>query len=92
MKNYIYFIQEGNSHYYKVGRSNNPIERLKALQTGNRRKLSLYRTIACRDFSSACRLETNLHKYLAGQRDGGEWYKLDKKHIKEIIKFIEMFK
>lgn len=92
MKNYVYFIQEENSHFYKVGRSNDPIERVKQLQTGNCRKLNLYCTVLCRDLPSACRLETNLHKYLAGQKINNEWYKLDKKHIKEIIKFIEMFK
>lgn len=92
MKNYIYFIQEGNTHLYKVGRTNEPTKRLRELQTGNSRKLSIYHTIECRDMPSACRLELNLHKYLAGQRVLNEWYKLDKKHIREIIKFVEMFK
>lgn len=92
MKNYVYFIQEGNSHLYKIGRTNDLMARLQALQVGNSRKLSIYQAVTCRDFASACRLELNLHKYLAGQRVLNEWYKLDKKHIKEIIRFIEMFK
>lgn len=92
MKNYIYFIQEGNTHLYKVGRTNDPAKRLKELQTGNPRKLNMYHIIECYNMSAACRLELNLHKYLAGQKVLNEWYKLDKKHIKEIIKFIEMFK
>ena len=92
MKNYVYFIQEGNTHLYKVGRTNEPLTRLKQLQTGNPRRLKLYRAIECRDLASACRLELNLHKYLAGQKVFGEWYKINKKHIQEIVKFIEMFR
>lgn len=92
MKNYIYFIQEGNTHIYKVGRTNEPIKRLRELQTGNSHKLKLYHVVECRDVASACRLELNLHKYLKGQRVLNEWYKLTKKHINEIIKYIEMFK
>ena len=44
---YVYVIEEerigkGDSHFYKFGQSGNPHHRMRQLQTGNPRKLSIF--------------------------------------------------
>lgn len=66
---FIYFIQERGCDLIKIGFSNNPRKRLKALQVANPHKLLLlYAFPSTRDF------ETKIHNKLRSQRVRGEWY------------------
>jgi hypothetical protein len=71
MAGYVYLIwAEGTSHY-KIGRTNNPAKRLKALQTGVSGNLQL---IACVEYPNPASTETLLHRKFNGFRHGGEWF------------------
>jgi phage anti-repressor protein len=78
----VYFIQEGKSKYYKVGFTHNLPDRLRQLQTGNRQDLSVYKSFICH---SSSLLETILHTEFKEYNIRGEWFKLEKSKIKEII-------
>jgi hypothetical protein len=89
---YVYFITETkcsikeerqkrrNKKYYppvKIGRSFNPMQRLKELQVGNYKRLEIKKTLECRSEKEAKTLEKSLHamaykKY--GKGISGEWF------------------
>ena len=73
---YVYFIQEGkgNHGHIKIGKSRNVNERLKSLQTGNPRKLTLMASIRCKTANDAYRLEKKLHKKFKSHHVRGEWF------------------
>lgn len=64
----------------KIGYSVNPEARLKELQTGNPRKLSLIGTT-----KGSPQMEKNVHKFLKRYKHRGEWYP----HSQKISLFIE---
>ena len=76
---YVYLIEEGNPYpdasYFKIGFSVNPNERLRNLQTGNPRKLTLVYFQRVRDHV-ACegRLKNALRNYESTLGGGTEWY------------------
>ncbi len=78
-KNKVYFIRADNG-LIKIGKSNNPKERLKALQAGSPLKLRIVKTIP-----GGMNLEQKLHKYFDHLRQYGEWFKPNKE-LKEFIK------
>ena len=78
----VYFIQEGKSKYYKVGFTHKLPDRLQQLQTGNRQALSVYKSFICH---SSSLLETIIHTEFKEYNIRGEWFKLEKSKIKEII-------
>jgi len=70
MKNdHLYFIQEQGTGHIKIGRSVNPSRRLRALQTGNGKKLKLVAVFKGKGDS-----ELFLHEYLKEWRLKGEWF------------------
>lgn len=73
---YVYFIQEGRGEHgsIKIGKSNNVDKRLKSLQTGNPRKLTLMALIKCRTPNDAHRLESKFHLMFKNDRVLGEWF------------------
>jgi len=73
---YVYFIQEGRGKHgsIKIGKSSNINKRLKSLQTGNPRKLTLMATIKCTTPNNAHRLESKLHLMFKADRVRGEWF------------------
>src|SRR5665647_308655 len=68
----IYFIGSLESGTVKIGRSNDPENRLAELQTGNPHKLVLYGVID--DVSHE--LETRLHQLFDHLHINSEWFKL----------------
>ena len=68
----IYFIGSLESGTVKIGRSNNPENRLAELQTGNPQKLVLYGVI----YDVSHELKKRLHKLFDHLRINGEWFKL----------------
>lgn len=70
----VYFISDGD--FVKIGKANNVEKRLKVLQTGNPKPLTIINIIECGDCKKAYELEFFLHKMLKPLKVNGEWYKL----------------
>lgn len=68
----VYFIRAESSGLIKIGKANNPVSRLKAIQTGSTEKLTL---IAYTPGSHA--EEKALHRRFASRRRHGEWFEPD---------------
>jgi hypothetical protein len=68
---YVYFIQEVGGGPVKIGFALTPTDRLRALQTGNPRKLRIVRTVRC-EFRA---YERHLHRYYAPFHLAREWFK-----------------
>jgi len=68
---HLYFIQS-NEGCIKIGRSIDPSERLKTLQTGNAHKLRLLLVLEGKGY-----MEFILHEKLRRYRLTGEWFRLD---------------
>lgn len=78
----IYFILNRENSHIKIGYSNNPMKRLKALQTGNSFELEIL-TIIDGDIS----MEKMLHKKFNNFKIKNEWFTYSEE-IKEFIFFI----
>jgi hypothetical protein len=70
---------------FKIGESINPLERLKQLQTGNKRLLIIYQTIFCGTKAEAQQLEATIHERLQSKHVRGEWFKVTKKEVDDLI-------
>lgn len=67
----IYFIQDQNLHHIKIGYTgDDPVGRLKALQTGSAAKLVL---LGCVEGSQS--EEAEMHRRFAEHRVAGEWFR-----------------
>lgn len=79
---YVYVIQDLEySKLYKIGRSNNPARRLKeirAILPGQSEIIAILKT------EDAATLEWQLHQRYADYRKNGEWFALDRPHVREI--------
>ena len=73
----VYFITDGE--YIKIGTANNPKTRLKELQTGNARPLSIIKSI-----KGSFAIENAFHYKYKEYRVSGEWFNLPKEIIGEI--------
>ena len=71
---HLYIIQSDKTGDIKIGRSKNPKQRLKQLQTGSPHKLKLLLIVENRGD-----LEKNLHQRLRQYRNrrNGEWFDFD---------------
>lgn len=79
---FVYFIHEdGNQNCFKVGKTeNHPADRMEQLQTGNPRKLRIYRWIKIGDHSTA---EEYLHTVFNEFRIRSEWFRINTDVIDE---------
>jgi hypothetical protein len=68
----------------KIGRSDDPEERVNALQTGNEHQLILYRKIETNDG----KLEKMLHEHFKSKRIHGEWFSINKDDVDSILNII----
>lgn len=66
----VYFIQEGEDGFVKIGRSKNVKKRMKSLQIGNPRPLSVVMLIP-----GGRSLEMTFHELFHEDRVSGEWFK-----------------
>ncbi len=69
---HLYIIQSDVTGMIKIGRSKDPVKRLKQLQTGNPNKLKLIAT-----FEKEGWKENILHERLRPFRLQGEWFSYD---------------
>ena len=69
----VYIIRQGDTRLFKIGVSNNPMRRLKNLQTGNPHPLKMMFSVACHGLS-AYEAEALIHRHLSKERVKGEWF------------------
>jgi len=72
----VYVISDGAGHF-KVGKAVDVATRIKQLQTGNGRKLSLYAFLPCPDEHVAYKVETFAQRWLEKWKATGEWFLCD---------------
>lgn len=91
---YVYFITDGQ--YVKIGKAKNVKERIKELQSGNGRKLSVLFTIQAPNIcyspndNLAYAIESFLHKTFKDYRLQGEWFDiLNIINVQEWSKYFE---
>jgi hypothetical protein len=77
---YIYLIQKNTESIYKIGISDNPLKRVKQLQTGNSARLHLIKIFPV---ANAPAIEKRLHRLLMFHRCSphGEWFKLTPEYV-----------
>jgi hypothetical protein len=75
---FVYFIKEERSGLIKIGYSENPQKRLKALQTGQAKDLEIIMTV-----KGGAELESVLHKAFDFFRVRGEWFLLKRPQIEQ---------
>ena len=80
MSYHVYFISQNQKKVgrnpIKIGYSNDPLKRLKALQTASPSPLRLLGSVICKEQAEARKLERSLH-FLVGkkyQKLSGEWF------------------
>jgi hypothetical protein len=76
-KTYVYLIYDKLSRLFKIGQSNNPEKRIKALCISNTNLKLIYYTDT--------HTEKELHNKYNSLRVSGEWFALDKKILMELI-------
>lgn len=82
----LYIIIRDDKKTMKIGRSNNPKRRLKALQTSNNISLTLFKI-----YKGCGELEYNIHQELKekGLHHRGEWFKYCKETFDIVNKYCE---
>jgi hypothetical protein len=83
---YLYIITDGE--FQKIGIAGNPHSRLKELQTGNPRKLSVLKMFEHED---AQRLEVAFHHLMDSGRQQGEWFRMTEKELRGISLVFDCF-
>ena len=86
---FIYLIRS-DDNLYKIGRTFDPVKRLKQLQTGSGKKLSLVYTLSVKNGVAA---ERHIHAIFSGQRIQGEWFRFtdnDMILVKKIFKQLQV--
>lgn len=84
---YVYFITTSNSQRVKVGISNDPFKRLRALQTSNSEDLRIALLISCgRDFGKAG-VEKAVHHSLGRSKVRGEWFDAASPAVSQFINY-----
>ncbi len=73
---------------FKIGESINPTERCKTLQTGNKRKLMIYKTVFCGTKMQAQAIEASIHERFKHTRISGEWFKISKREVDQVVQEI----
>ena len=78
----IYIIKCSGTDYYKVGVSENALDRVKGLQTGCPFDLTVEMTCTMPSRLAAYTAEAQIHQTLCNQRVRGEWFELDETTVR----------
>lgn len=87
MSSYIYIMSNGDA--FKVGLSIDPKRRLRQLQTGSPKKLSLVYFVEI-ETAPVKILESIMHRYLKMNHLTGEWFNADLATIKNLLDFVKI--
>jgi Meiotically Up-regulated Gene 113 (MUG113) protein len=71
---WLYVIHTASTGFYKVGKANVPLNRMRNLQIGNPFPLSIVHSVPGSDPDEASRLETRVHEILDPHHLRGEWF------------------
>lgn len=82
MSSFVYVIRNTKSKAVKIGKANNPVKRLKTLQTGSLDKLEIAYIMST---NNPFKVEKVLHNIFGAFRKGGEWFELDEKHERLLL-------
>ncbi len=80
----VYIFRAKN--YVKVGESNNPKRRKEQLQIGCPHRLETEDIIWFKAKDKAQRVEEEIHKKLKDYHHRGEWFKINKNKLEELVK------
>lgn len=85
----IYVVAPDNNWPSKIGISQNPVNRLVALQTSSWRKLAIQKYGYAESFAAARQVEQKAHSILAedGKAMIGEWFDIRPEQAFEIVEF-----
>jgi len=83
-RGFIYLIKAGPR--YKIGMTDDPSKRIKALQTGNPHRLT---AMTVREVSNPAWVEAQLHRKYEARRVQGEWFRFNRIEAQEVKKHIE---
>jgi len=78
---YVYLIAESETGFCKIGVSQDPVFRLRELQTATPHELQLVYIIECTGDSDARRLEAILHARYRAYWASGEWFRVPADNI-----------
>lgn len=81
---FVYFIAAGSTPI-KIGVSDNPADRLSALQTAHYQQLRLLYTIECSSRQAAYALESAFHRWYGEAQIRNEWFKLTPAQIADDV-------
>jgi hypothetical protein len=70
----LYVMHTATTGYYKIGKANVPLNRLRNLQTGNPFALTIVHRVSGSDPDEASRLEARVHEILDPHHLRGEWF------------------
>lgn len=87
---YVYFIREANSHYIKIGYSNDPAKRLGELQIGNPHDMEIFAVLQLTDRDVARRIEAVYHERYKAALIRGEWYVLSDGDLADVKMAVEI--
>jgi predicted XRE-type DNA-binding protein len=88
-KGFVYVIQCEGTHYYKIGSSFNPNERLKNMQTGIPFDLKLIFSVE-KEFANA--VELMAHLEFGDHRVRAEWFTFSQPAIDKVINYLNKAK
>ena len=69
---YVYFLRTKNK--LKIGKSRNPMERMRTLQTGCPTEITFSGAIKCKSDAHAFHIEKRFHEFFAPRHKRGEWF------------------
>jgi hypothetical protein len=72
----VYCLRSGETNWYKLGKTDRFLSRLKMVQTGNPEQLSICGIIVHRSLARAKAHETHLHQMYDRARGVGKWFGL----------------
>jgi hypothetical protein len=81
----LYVIHAATTGFYKIGKANVPLDRMRSLQTGNPFQLTVVHVDHGEDETEAERLERRVHAILDEHHHRGEWFSCTLDQVKAAI-------
>ena len=90
-KGYIYLIRQGETNYFKYGRTEDPVDRLSKFRTGNPHKLNMTKRSVNNMSAAEQELKEEIKKLKDGTAIGGgtEWFHVPECRVEEVKKKLD---
>lgn len=97
---FVYFVNSAGTKRIKIGKANDPVQRLVELQVGSAADLNITHTVNCHSEERALRIESIAHDLLkdlrvvrltkAGRRKKSEWFQVPPDdRLQRLLSFLE---